>query len=310
MANEYLTLLDLAKFNADSRILPLIEEALVGAPELARLPSRTIPGTVFTALIRTTLPVTEFRKVNEGVETRKSAYTTKNVETFYYDGQMEMDVAAAKADSRGTEHSLLTEAQGHMLAFGVKCGSQLWYGTGTGGDVDGFPGAVQTVDSTMVVDATGTTADTCSSCWMVKTGEQFSQFVFGNDGIPTLGEWRMQTVTRSSKEMTAWKNSFEGYIGAQFVHKYFGARIKKLTEDSGKGLTDALLFQLHEKFPVAYAPSPSDTVIFMTKRSRRQLRASRTATNPTGQPAPLPTDWEGIPIVVTESLLNTEALTL
>jgi hypothetical protein len=48
----------------------------------------------------------------------------------------------------------------------------------------------------------------------------------------------------------------------------------------------------------------------MTKRSQEQLRASRTATNATGAPAPIPTDAFGIPIGVTDGILNTEALTL
>lgn len=51
-------------------------------------------------------------------------------------------------------------------------------------------------------------------------------------------------------------------------------------------------------------------VILMSRRSREQLRASRTAYNPTGQEAALPKDWQGIPIEVTDALLDTEALTL
>ena len=117
MAYEYLNLLDLAKINADSRVVPLIEEALVGAPELAMLPARTIAGTIFTALIRTALPVTEFRKVNEGTEPKKSTYANRNVECFYYDGQLEMDVAAAKSDNQGEAHALMLAEQGHAQAM-------------------------------------------------------------------------------------------------------------------------------------------------------------------------------------------------
>ena len=40
----------------------------------------------------------------------------------------------------------------------------------------------------------------------------------------------------------------------------------------------------------------------------RELRESRTATNAVGTPAPTPTDYEGMPLVVVESISNTEAV--
>jgi hypothetical protein len=44
----------------------------------------------------------------------------------------------------------------------------------------------------------------------------------------------------------------------------------------------------------------------MNGRSREQLRNSRTATTANGTPAPLPTEWEGIPIIRTASIANDE----
>jgi hypothetical protein len=41
-----------------------------------------------------------------------------------------------------------------------------------------------------------------------------------------------------------------------------------------------------------------------------QLQMSRTATTPTGAPAPYPQEAFGIPIEETDSILDTEALTL
>jgi len=46
--------------------------------------------------------------------------------------------------------------------------------------------------------------------------------------------------------------------------------------------------------------------LFMTRRSLEQLRASRTATNPSGSPAGNPDNVAGIPIIVTDSILDTE----
>lgn len=306
MAYEYLTMLDIAKINGSDAAVGLIEENLNVAPEARMFPARTIKGVGFSTLIRTALPKGQFRKINTGVSPTKSKYAQKLVECSYYDGQMEMDVAAAQADEQGADHALALEADGHGQAALLTLGSQIWYGTGTGGDADGFPGAVSVVDSAFVVDAGGTTASTASSVYGVKLGIKFINLIFGNDTVLNVGEWRKQTITRNTAEMTAWKNSLEGWTGCQWVNKNAVCRIKKLTADSGKGLTDALLGSIRSKLPVGMEPD----YWFMTKRSQEQLRASRTATNPTGAPAPLPTDAFGIPIVVTDSILNTEALTL
>ena len=316
MAYAYLTALDIAKMNGRDVSLGLIEENLNAAPEVEILPARPITGTSFKGLVRTAYPSGEFRKLNEGVEPTKSTYVNKTFETFYYDGQMEMDCAVAKADEQGEDHALMLEADGHARGFLLTAGKQVWYGTGTGGDADGFPGAVQVVDSNMVVDATGSTADTGSSVYAVCASPKFFELIFGRDGVLTVGEWRKQSITRSSKEMTAWKNSMEGYVGAAWYSKYAVGRIKKLTADSGKGLTDSLIADLLAKFPVGVMP----THFFMSRRSRTQLQKSRTvalfgqgATKPSAGLeliAPIPTEAFGIPIIATDSILDTEALTL
>jgi len=48
------------------------------------------------------------------------------------------------------------------------------------------------------------------------------------------------------------------------------------------------------------------THVFMNSRSHEQWRASRIATNEEGRPAPLPRDFEGIPVISTRFLSNAE----
>jgi hypothetical protein len=60
---------------------------------------------------------------------------------------MEMDVAAAEADENGDRsRARAWKPMGTAWPRLLKIGSQVWYGTGAGGDADGFPGAVQIVD--------------------------------------------------------------------------------------------------------------------------------------------------------------------
>jgi len=317
MAYQYLTMLDLAKINKSDQAVGLIEENLNSAPEAMVLPARTIVGTSYKTLVRTDYARGSFRSPNSGVEPTKSTYVNKQFETFYYDGQMEMDNAIATGDDQGVAHALALEADGHGRGYLLQIGKQVWYGINTiNGDALGFPGALQSVDSSLVVDAGGTTDSVASSVWAVVADPRFMGLTFGNSTVLQVGEWRKQSVTRSSKEMTAWKNSLEGWIGIEALSKYAFGRIKKLTTDSGKGLTDTLLSQLIANFPVGVKP----THLFMTRRSRQQLQASRTVTlfgQGSGKPsgaqatiAPVPTEYDGIPIIATDSILNTETLAL
>lgn len=322
MANANLTMLDVAKINGSDKDVGLIEENLNAAPEAIVLPARTISGTGFKSLVRTAYPVTGFRSPGGVTQTTKSTYINRYFETFYYDGQMEVDNAVATADEQGIDHALSIEADGHGRAFLLRTGSSVWYGQNTTiagtGDALGFPGALAICDSSLVVDAGGTTDNVASSVYAIVAMPKFMELLFGRNMVMSSGDWRKQSVTRTvggtTGEVTAWKNSLEGYIGAAYYSKYAVGRIKKLTTDANKGLTDALLSQLLALFPVGIKP----THFFMTRRSRQQLQASRTVVlqgNGKIRPdqatvAPVPTEYDGVPIHATDSLLNIETLAL
>jgi hypothetical protein len=323
MAATYLTLLDVAKIKGSDMVTGLIEENLLVAPEAKVLPARTITGTNFKTLIRKNFPKPAFRATNEGTDPVASSYENKNVECYYLDGQLEMDVATATATDQGEGFALALEADGVMQGALQKIGTQVWYGTNTtfGGDAKGFPGAVSIVDSSLVYDAGGTTDSVCASVYGLKLGEKWATLVFGNGNVFQMGQWVKQFVTRNSKEYQAWKNALQGWIGVQWVNKYAVGRIKKLTTDSGKGLTDAVVANWLAKFPVGVRPD----VLFASRRSLMQLQLSRSVTifadaaaRQSGQQgrstmtiaAPQPTESNGIPIVPTDSLLETETLAL
>lgn len=304
------TLLDIAKLNGSDKVVGLIEEALVLAPEVSLFPARTIRGTSYKTVVRSALPTTQFRNANEGVASSKSTFVNRLVETFILDAQIKVDKAVADAYEDGPAALQAIEAAGVVGSALKLLGSQIWYGVGTGGDAKGFPGAIGVHDTTnMVVDAGGTTAGTGSSVWGVKFGPQYAQMVLGNNGSLQLSDWMTQQVTDANSNLyTAYCSALTAYPGLQVGNIYSVGRIKKLTEDSGKGLTDALIASLLQKFQTNLGMFPD--VLFMTPRSLYQLRASRTATTPGGTPAPIPTEVFGVPIQVTNQILNTEALTL
>lgn len=301
------TFLDIAKANGSDAVVGLIEEVVPAVPELAMFEARTIKGLNFKTLVRTSLPTVAFRNGNEGTAAVKSTYDNRLVETFIMNPRFECDKAVADGYEDGAEAYIAMEGLGITIASGVTVAKQIYYGRGTGGDAKGFPGMVATVDSSMVVDATGTTDNVASSVWAVRFGAQAAQLVVGMNGQLELSDVRIETI------YDADDNPLDGYvqtllarIGLQVASKYAIGRIKKLTTDSGKGLTDSLLSQLYEKFPVGYKPD----AFMLSRRSLGQLQRSRTATTTTGAEAPIPTDWQGIPLVPTDSILDTETLAL
>ena len=320
MATAFPTLLDIAKKNGSDDVVGLIEEAVRNVPEISGsvmyrgksvvVPSvgasRTIKGRQYKTLVRTNLPTVGFRNANEGVDGTKSTYENRLVETFIMNPRWECDKAVADSDEDGPEAFITMEAIGMMAAALMALGKQFYYGRGTG-DAKGHPGLIDSLDSAMTVDATGTTADTGSSVWAVKFGPQAVQWVYGDGGELAMKDVREESIMdANNKRFTAYVQELLAYPGLQCVDKYAIGRIKKLTEDSGKGLTDALLGSLMTKFPVGKTPD----ALFMSRRSLEQLRKSRTATNATGAEVPTPTEYEGVPIIATESILDTEALTL
>jgi hypothetical protein len=160
----------------------------------------------------------------------------------------------------------------------------------------------------MVVDAGGTTAATGSSVWAVRWGPKNIQWVWGLNGQLALSDVREESVVDSGgvNRFTAYVQEILARPGLQVASLFSVARLKKLTADVGHTLTDDLIAQLLGLFPAGTQPD----VLLMSRRSRAQLQNSRTATNSTGAPAPFPMDAFGIPIAVSDAILNTEALTL
>lgn len=300
------TLLDIAKATGTDGIVGLIEEVIVAVPELRLGAARTIKGTQYKASVRTGQPTGAFRGANEGVTPQKSTFEQRLFECFIANCRWQCDKAVADAHEDGAQAYIAAEAKGIVQGQLVTLGSQFYYGT-----VDdtnkGFPGiGVQYDSANMTVDATGTTANTGSSVWLIKWGEDGAQWLFGNGGDPLhLEELRIESALDiSNKPYTAYVQELLAWVGLKLGSINSAVRIKNLTADNGKGMTDSLFYDALSKFPAGVKPD----VALMTRRSLAQLRKSRTATNPTGAPAPIPTEVEGVPIEVTDSIINTEAI--
>lgn len=314
------TLLDIAKLNGNDKVVGLIEENLTAAPEVSVFPMRTISGTNYYTVKRTGFPSVGFRAANAGVTPSKSTFTKQLVECYILSGAIEVDRAVAMAHEDGQEAFEMIESSGVMKQALIELGSQIWYGVST--DSAGFPGikAATPFGGTIVLNSGGSDADVQSSVYAVKFGTQNVQLIAGRNTSFELTDFRDQQITDpndSNKRLAGRVADLTAWVGLQIGNANCVGRIANVGQDSETNdtLTDAKIVQLLQKFPVGYMPD----ALFMSRRSASQLQRSRTVTINSGPGsakaggnleivAPLPTSAMGINIIVTDSILNTDAV--
>ena len=296
------TLLDLAKLEA-GLAYPVINETLKMAPEINVFPAATIDGSTMELSVRTGNPTAAFRNANEGTAYSQATFKNKVFQTFILDHQVKIDEAMLRSRKAAAQGRLKTEHQlGAMEASFHLIGSQIYYGSSE--TSKGFPGLIEQYDTSNDVAAGGSGGST-SSVWFLNLGVGNIELLFGNGQTITFDPtWKMETVLDSSSNpYQAETNWMKGNVGLRLANKYAASRITGIDTGSNK-LDDPKLYDLLEKYTTASGRMPSH--IFMTPRSHNQLRASRTATNADGTPVSLPSTFEGIPIVPTSSITNTE----
>ena len=313
-----ITLLDVAKNNGSDGVDGLIEESISATPEMSVFPVRSIVGTGFKTLVRTGLPSVDFIAASQGIPGSKSTFDNKHFDCTVLGGRIEVWKTILDSPENGPAEDIkATEASGVMEAALRKIGKQIFYGNTALGASAGFPGLVSFVDSGKILNATGSTADTGSSVYFVKFGNRDVSLVMGRNATMELSEFRVESLTDADGNKGPGEVAdLASWIGLQSASKHSIIRIKNLTAQTGKGLTDALLSQAKR---LAEAGVTFDT-IFMSRRSLGQLQDARSALvalQSNGKNGtlgggsvyvPTPTDFEGIPLIATDSIVDIEPI--
>ena len=322
MPQGRITWLDRAKMVGNDLAVGLIEENLNVNPEIDELFARNIDGTSYDTAIRIGLPSTGFRGLNKGIAASKSEIDKRKVECFIFGGRVEIDKAAYAAAKQVGQTDLeveATEASGVALSSKISIGTQIFYGA-PGANDSGFPGLRGLLPKTgsLVVDAGGTTANTGSSVFAIKTGLKDVALVLGNGDVFSLGDFRDETLyDDEQKPFPGRVADLCGYVGLQVPHKNCVGRIGNLTAQAGKGCTDDLMSELYSRFPVGSKPD----FFVISRRSARQLQKDRgTAivvnvgpgaglTGNVAKAAPTPLmSADGVPIIISDSIVDNEAI--
>lgn len=301
MSDNYMSLVDLTVINDSNTADIEVSDLFQRAPLLAALSA--VPasnGTMHKYFKTITAPVVGFRDFNDGREHDVTGREGVTVDLKVFDASFTVDTAIARSYRGGAEELVRMEAMEHLRQAFFKLESQIFNGVAEG-DSDGFEGLADefaTLDE--CVGAGGTTALT--SVYLIRSGVQDVSVVAGNDGQLTIGETNIQRVAGATGWYMAYITEIMALYGLQIGSSTKSAVRIANVDASSNGVTDELLYDGLELFESAMPPS----FICMNRRSAGQLRKSRTATNATGAPAPWPTEIEGIPIIVCDSIGNTE----
>lgn len=285
----------------------IISIVLNDAPLLRVLAAESRPGTQFKLPRMITAPVVGFRAANTGRLNTKPTYDTVSVESGILDGSNAIDKAVADGDPRGANHAISENILRHVQAAMAAAEGQIIYGTDS---VNGFNksfAGLTTCDGTaseMVVDAGGSTEGGVSSVWVFRSTPDNVEIVWGLDGQIKADDTQVVPWydTSTGGTFTAYYTPVLARAALQVVSQYDVVRIANIT--TAKPLDDDLIADALSLFPA----SRGATHIAMSRRSLKQLQQSRTATNSTGAPAPFPVESFGVPIITTDSILNTESV--
>jgi len=319
MPESYNTLTGLVQFN-DKNLADLnVTDLLQDAPLLNVI--TTVPasnGTQHKYLKQTTASSAAYRAALTGIAKTASADTLVTDTLKILDGSFDTDVALADAFKGGRDAWLQKELVRTMKQVFAVAEKQIYYGAASPGSTSGPTGLrdnaqLDALGDTMVVDAGGSNVATQTSCYLLRHGIDDVAFVLGNDGKivvedePTIIQKYSTAELAASTSYPALYVPVTGYSCLQIGGAYSAARIANiecLVLSSSTAFTDVHLMTALSRFPGGRSPN----VIVMNRNAQLLLWNSRSAFSPTGAPAAVPMDFMGIPFVITDQLVSTEAV--
>jgi hypothetical protein len=293
---------------ADINVTDLLQDA----PVLQRMVA--VPasqgGTLHKYLKQVVAAGVAFREVNTGIANAAPQQAEVEVTCKYLDGSFHRDIAVADGYRGGRAAYMQKETRKALLSMFAGLEEQILQGTDSGVTGTGFSGLrnysfTANLSQDMVVDAGGAGG---RSVWLVRSTEDDVAVVAGNDGVlqfdfdPDTIQ-KIITDTSTGAGFNALSAALGGWFAVQFGSKYSLGRIGNIDGTTNSKLTDDYIAEGLSKFPAGRQPN----LIVMDRESWYELQSSRTATNPTGAPAPFPLEAFGIPIVATDHLKTDES---
>lgn len=290
----------------------IIEGVLYSAPLFSKLPARTIKGTQYKQRVRTSLPLIGPTPYNTAPGSLNLNFEVRNAEAYPYQAFFAVD--------KKLEH-------GHREMFGDYAAQVMRAGTrGIMASLEfaaiygkafaewGMHGLVDTIGDYMTISATGKHDSRVyggASVWaLCLTPDDGPTVIWGNNKSINFGQRRESDVTMPKANgelgsMPVYRWDVDFHIGMSQMADDTSARI--VNESPANPLTDDMLATLLEQFPAGRTPN----VLVMNRKTLSRLRKTRSSAvthilKRGTTLADTPTEFDGIPILVTDMLLDDE----
>lgn len=308
MAHDFATAADLLKLNNMNSRDVGASNILNGSPFMAALSAITATqGNKHTATRDSVAPTVGFRAVNTGRDITNSTQeeVTLDLKIMSANGMVDSRLANAYPPSKGGVAGYIARDMRMQLAASLTAIEAALFNGDSGAGFNGLrqalPNLVASGNRT-VLGAGGVTADgALTSIYFVRTNdlETDVNLVLGNEGNIDIGETFEQMIADADgKFYPALCTPCEGYLGLMIHSAYSVYRLANISDDNS--LTDDLISMLYEQIPEDRQP----TFLVMNRKSRSQLHRSRD--NTLGVLSKWPEEWNGIPILESRGILNTE----
>lgn len=298
----------------------MVNEQVKTTPELANFPSRTVSGTHYYYLRHKDGDGSSvgFREANNGIASSSDNYELVIAQMYILAARVELDKAVEDAYPGGPSayEREITMRKGREVAAAI--GHRVWYGDDASST--GFNGFAKLLGTTAassggrVVFSDTTSAANNTSVYLVRYGDEGVSFDFGNNSTIRLSQFRTESIIGKNNEKHPGRVAdISGWMGMRLATVEGAMRIANVREESGKvGLSDKMVANA-----LRYWRGAPPSAIYMNRTAAYLLQCSRTHTTVQGPSArvssalgpfaPFPTESQGIPIVITDALTDSEA---
>lgn len=294
----------------------LVNDVAADTPLLAALPCEVIKGTSIITRRVTSIPKIGPNPLGAGVPVNRSHFEQKRAECHHFGGMIEVQKALAEADPRGKGFLMQEEAVLSTKGALFTIEQHAIYGNAM--DADGMPGIYDGIGDYMTISADpAKNSDTArehggASVLALRLKPEAVSLLFGNAkalNFEPVEKVTTPCLTHDGKpgKMTVYQQELSVWCGVSVKSEFAVGRL--VNESASKPLTDELLAELVALFPAAFKP----THLVMNRKTLSRLQKSRAAsltyqkkTSGSTTYAELPKDYEGIPIIVTDALLDDE----
>ncbi|MDO4574252.1 MAG: hypothetical protein Q4D98_03460 [Planctomycetia bacterium] len=276
--------------------------------------TQTIDEMEYKVLVETKSGDIGFRNVNGVATTTLPEFDIRRFTPAIANPHIDVDVVLEDMmnSNPGAAGQMLMKMKASVIDGAYRTlGKQFYYGKSN--NADGYEGLVnilsckrnnggKTPSCDLEFSAGGTTANKQSSIWLIAWGEMNASVIYGG-GIGANFSWSElmpRLVQTANGEATHKWSYLRMYPMVAVSRPNCIARICNV-----ESINDSKLHHvLAECEEQGFVPD----CIYMRPAILETLRQSRTATTPTGNPAPTPEDVGGIPIHTTMSIQRTEAV--